>query len=186
MPAAFQVAPGFAALRVGRSAHLESHEADALSTSSTERTAGRVRVARVGARRCHLGAGSAARADGRARRPRRAQRSSCPPSQALPAQPALVRERWSGRQDSNLRPLPPQGSALARLRHAPTRWIPRLGGEGRGFYGARSSGATLDSRRVEVRLEPAHNARPIWPAPSAASMQRQRARADAIARGCSP
>src|SRR5690606_110976 len=28
--------------------------------------------------------------------------------------------RWSGRLDSNQRPLPPQGSALTKLRHAPT------------------------------------------------------------------
>src|SRR5690606_28865624 len=27
---------------------------------------------------------------------------------------------WSGRLDSNQRPLPPQGSALTKLRHAPT------------------------------------------------------------------
>ena len=31
----------------------------------------------------------------------------------------LIKEQTSGRQDSNLRPLDPQSSALAKLRHAP-------------------------------------------------------------------
>jgi integrase len=45
--------------------------------------------------------------------------------------PGLPQE-WSGRQDSNLRPLDPQSSALTRLRYAPIRPRPRGPGHRRG------------------------------------------------------
>src|SRR5450432_2973014 len=38
-----------------------------------------------------------------------------------PRSSLLYREKWSGRADSNRRPLDPQSSALTRLRYAPDR-----------------------------------------------------------------
>ena len=38
----------------------------------------------------------------------------------------MCQQKWSERRDSNTRPLPPQGSALARLRYTPIHfkiWI---------------------------------------------------------------
>src|SRR5690606_32128559 len=47
--------------------------------------------------------------------------SQSPKKQESPSQSGLRRAfAWSGRRDLNPRPLPPQGSALTKLRHAPT------------------------------------------------------------------
>ena len=52
------------------------------------------------------------------------------PVQLLECSPALPfsakGEKWSGRADSNCRPLDPQSSALSRLGHAPTSIPSRL------------------------------------------------------------
>ena len=78
--------------------------------------------------------------------------------------PHLIDKKWSGRRDSNSRPLAPQASALARLRHGPIS---------SSYTPARYSIANR-LRRVQVRLLAPIHSNPAIARASAPSFTRSR------------